>query len=33
MLMQYYKTVSDHYPVFVDIDIGDSGGTHPVGKW
>ena len=26
---QYYKTVSDHYPVYVEVNIGDNGGTNP----
>ena len=31
--LEYYKTVSDHYPVYVDVDIGNtkSGGTKPPG--
>ena len=28
---QYYETVSDHYPVYVDVNIGASGGTSPSG--
>ena len=31
--MQYFRTVSDHYPVYVDVDIGKNGGTkRPRGK-
>ena len=27
--MQYYKSVSDHYPVYVEVSFGNNGGTLP----
>ena len=30
--MQYYRSVSDHYPVYVEVNFGTSGGTDPQGK-
>ena len=30
--MQYYHSVSDHYPVYVEVNFGTSGGTAPQSK-
>lgn len=30
--MQYYRSVSDHYPVYVEVNMGKNGGTSPSGK-
>ena len=30
--MQYYRSVSDHYPVYVEVNMGKNGGTPPSGK-
>ena len=31
--IQYYRSVSDHYPVYVEVNIGNSGGTAPSSKY
>ena len=30
--MQYFRSVSDHYPVYVEVNFGTSGGTAPQSK-
>ena len=32
-MMQYYRSVSDHYPVYVEVNIGNSDGTAPSSKY